>query len=547
MRRPNIREKRKSSKKAKEKPKAQSARERLVNPEVSDAELATLFARLDSDHAAHVPAQAVALKCHCQSKAIDDSGILERFARYVHTRSALRDWIRAFTTLTIPRHAVCPNHNSPFDYLAASYFEPAKDIVVWAPRGGGKTRLAALATLLDLIHKPGIAVRILGGSLEQSLRMWEHLMPDLLRCLGDEFPKGNGRSFKLRNKSSAAVLTQSQRAVRGLRVQKMRCDEVELFKPEIWEAAQLVTKSLKTSKERRVFPQIRGCIEAISTLHEPFGLMNTIIEQSSNNGVPLVRWCLLDVLEKCPPERECQTCPLHEECQGVAKDKCEGFVSIDDAIAMKKRVSRDTWEAEMLCRRPSVRGCVFPHFDPAIHVRETISSATNAIDLSIDFGFSNPFVCLWIATCDDGAVHVIDEYVQPQRMLSEHLVELAARSWGTVRHVYCDPAGSARNEQTAASDVSCLRKAGYRVKYSASRIVDGLELMRAALCPAWGSSKLFIHPRCQKLIRALRSYRYAPGGSELPLKDGEHDHLIDALRYFFINHQRPMRVTSRRY
>jgi hypothetical protein len=275
--------------------------------------------------------------------------------------------------------------------------------------------------------------------------------------------------------------------------------------------------------------------------------MNKIIEQSSNTGVTLVRWCLLDVLEKCPPARDCKSCPLHEECQGVAKDKCEGFVSIDDAITMKRRVSRDTWEAEMLCRRPSVRGCVFPYFDPALHVRESVVSATNAIDLAIDFGFSNPFVCLWIACCGDESIHVIDEYVQPQRMLSEHLLELAARPWGAVRHVYCDPAGSARNEQTATSDVSCLRKAGYRVKFRGSRIVDGLELMRAALCPAWGPPRLFIHPRCHHLIRALRSYRYAPGGSELPLKDGEHDHLIDALRYFFINHQHPTAITSRRY
>ena len=45
-------------------------------------------------------------------------------------------------------------------------------------RGAGKTRLGAIATLLDLLHKPGINIRILAGSLEQSLRMWEHLTAD---------------------------------------------------------------------------------------------------------------------------------------------------------------------------------------------------------------------------------------------------------------------------------------------------------------------------------------------------------------------------------
>jgi len=38
-----------------------------------------------------------------------------------------------------------------------------------------------------------------------------------------------------------------------------------------------------------------------------------------------------------------------------------------------------------------------------------------------------------------------------------------------------------------------------------------------------------------KLIRALQHYRYPDAGGELPLKDGEHDHLIDALRYHFVN------------
>ena len=32
-------------------------------------------------------------------------------------------------------------------------------------------------------------------------------------------------------------------SVRGTRVQKLRCDEVELFTPEVWDAVQLTTQS----------------------------------------------------------------------------------------------------------------------------------------------------------------------------------------------------------------------------------------------------------------------------------------------------------------
>src|SRR5436190_21812697 len=99
--------------------------------------------------------------------------------RPCETAEQLHAWVKYFCGLNVPTKPVCPDHSAPFEYLRRSYFEPASDQVVWAPRGGGKTRLAAVATLLDLLHKPGCSVRILGGSLEQSLRIWEHLMPDL--------------------------------------------------------------------------------------------------------------------------------------------------------------------------------------------------------------------------------------------------------------------------------------------------------------------------------------------------------------------------------
>jgi hypothetical protein len=104
--------------------------------------------------------------------------------------------------------------------------------------------------------------------------------------------------------------------------------------------------------------------------------------------------------------------------------------------------------------------------------------------------------------------------------------------------VACDPAGSARNEHTGHSSVDTLRRAGYRVKFRSSRIVDGLELIRAALKPASGPPRLFIHPRCKQLVKAMRCYHYSEDSGELPVKDGEHDHLVDALRYHMVNFKR---------
>ncbi len=442
-------------------------------------------------------------------------------------------WLEMFCGLKVPRRGVCPDHDSPFDYVRHAYFEPAGDVVVWAPRGGGKTRLAAAATLLDLVHKNGCAVRILGGSLDQSHRLWEHLRDDVRsharRLIDVEERVG---VYRFRNRSNVEVLAQSQTRVRGQRVQKLRCDEVELFDPKVWAAAQFVTRSLPRNSRHA---GIHASIEAFSTMHRRHGLMRKIIDHARANGTRVIKWCLLDVLEKCPPERQCATCPLWEDCGGVAKTRCEGFFRIEDAIAQKARVSVESWRAEMLCHRPSESGCVFPSFDRSVHVRDDLEPS-GEMTLGIDFGFRNPFVALWICERGDGTVQVFDEYIRAGRTIHEHLKEIESRGWGRVGRIACDPSGAARNEQTARSNVGLLRRAGYSVRTRGSAIQEGLEMIRAALRPAHGPSRLFVHSRCGGLIQALESYHYAEtGSSELPVKDNESDHPVDALRYFFVN------------
>jgi hypothetical protein len=126
----------------------------------------------------------------------------------------------------------------------------------------------------------------------------------------------------------------------------------------------------------------------------------------------------------------------------------------------------------------------------------------------MDFGFANPFVCLWIEQREDGTTLVFDEYLQSMRTTEEHIGQIESREWPKVRHVCCDPAGAGRNDQTAASNIQLLRACGYVVRSRKSGILEGLELIRAALRPAAGKPRLFIHPRCKKADQ---------GDAELPL------------------------------
>lgn len=454
----------------------------------------------------------------------------------------LRAWLEAHVGMKFPAARVCQHHDTPFDYLAHSFLDGG-DCVVWAPRGGGKTTLGAVATLLDVLHRPGCKVRILGGSLVQSMHMWDAFLPMLQDLVGEKELDGRIRASRvhLENGAQAAILTQSQRAVRGQRVQKVRCDEVELFDPRVWSAAQLTTRSLGN---------MPASIEALSTMHEPYGLMQKILDGAAAAGRRVFRWCILDVLEKCTkPQEECADCALFPECKGKLRHVADGgFMHIDDAIRMKHRVSVETWQAEMLCLKPSQQNAVFANFNPERHVVEKdwwqgTLALPNQRTLAIDFGYNDPFVCLWIISDSQGRTYVMDEYVQPQKTVAEHIEVLRHRHPG-FNDVACDHAGTGINEQTGTTSIQLLRTAGYRVSSRQSPIIDGIHTIRAALAPAAGKETLHIHPRCRELIRSVQCYHFN-GKGEIPKGSQESDHCCDALRYFFMN--RPGKTEGRRY
>jgi len=97
------------------------------------------------------------------------------------TKADLKNYLKVFLNLNIGDKKICPEHDTPMDYLWHCYnsdFDDSVksgDCVVWAGRGGGKTLLAAAATLLDSIFKPGCKTRILAGSQQQAQRMFDYL------------------------------------------------------------------------------------------------------------------------------------------------------------------------------------------------------------------------------------------------------------------------------------------------------------------------------------------------------------------------------------
>ncbi len=348
---------------------------------------------------------------------------------------------------------------------------------------------------------------------------------------------------RFRNGSAVEVLTQSATSVRGQHVQRLRCDEVELFDEDVFAAAKLTTLSRDN---------IAAGMELISTMHRPYGIMQREVAAAAERGVPVFKWCLWETIEPCR-DRVCSQCPLWGDCQGKAK-RARGYLKIDDCISQMRRSSRSAWESEMLCVRPSLENVVFGEFDPAVHVKPVDYNSDLPLYRSLDFGYVNPFVCLWIQVDQDGIVRVIDEYIRSRLTIDAHAREIKTRTPGGEERVaatFCDPAGAGLNDVSGTSAVRELRSLGIPTRYRRSTILEGVEQIRRAIRSGDGTSSLVISPRCPRLIEALQCYHYpdvahaSPG--ELPLKDGLYDHPIDALRYFFVNCVNRPKVSSRRY
>jgi hypothetical protein len=519
--------------------------------------------------------------------AIDAEAVLAEAGVPARPRTPgdLHEFVTREFGLSVPTRALVAGHSSPMDYLCHAFFEDRvpRDCVVWASRGGGKTFLAALATLLDLVFKPGIEVRVLAGSLEQGKRMHAHLRGLLARETYQGLIDGRitERRVALKNGSVVEVLAQSQTSVRGTRVQKLRCDEVELFDPEVWEAAQLVTREKQCGE---VF--VPGSVECLSTMHVPYGIMHRLVSGAGSEGQggsivhedaqgravgavrSVFRWGVVDVLGVCGIGHVCERrstdgdvvarCPLLAECGGRAKERdaageSAGHVSVDDAARLKKRVGEATWAAEMLCERPRRTDCVLPEFDAGVHVRACPRELEESLESArwvcgMDFGFRAPTVVLWAVVAEDGVVWVVDERVVSQVVLEEHIGSIVRGRWPVPAWVGVDPAGRQRSGQTGVSEVQALKAAGLQVRDRAMRVEEGLGLVRARLRPAEGEPRVYVHPRCVRLIESVEKYHYPserPESAE-PVKDGN-DHAVDALRYLVQNLDKPYRTKTGRW
>ena len=179
-------------------------------------------------------------------------------------------------------------------------------------------------------------------------------------------------------------------------------------------------------------------------------------------------------------------------------------------------------------------GRVYKGFDPGIHV---IQPPYPKIQddwkryRAVDFGWTNPFVCLWIAVNKDAEVFVYNEIYEREKRTEEHVPLIHARSRGkTFEWTVCDTQADQKADLKAGGiyPVNAMKK--YSLEF-------GFDIIRGMLrVKPNGRSSLFVFSDCYGLITEFLNYAYPESlgetQSENPRK--EWDHALDALRYFVV-------------
>lgn len=187
----------------------------------------------------------------------------------------------------------------------------------------------------------------------------------------------------------------------------------------------------------------------------------------------------------------------------------------------------------------AAEGLVYENFDPSVHCRPNYTvepPADWARYLSIDFGYTNPFVCQWWAEDPDGNLILYREIYKTKGLVEDHARMIKENlGKGSFQAVICD--------HDAEDRATLERHLGMNTVAAKKTVSDGIQAVSSRLNPAGnGKPRLIfcrdtVMNRDQELSDSKRptstleemvGYVWNPSKDQ-PVK--ENDHGMDAMRY----------------
>ena len=181
-------------------------------------------------------------------------------------------------------------------------------------------------------------------------------------------------------------------------------------------------------------------------------------------------------------------------------------------------------------------GAVYESFDMDVHCFDELppGSETWPRIRSIDFGFTNPFCCLWGAIDGDGRLWIYRERYCPKVLVEEHAKAIVAAEPGHFTTV-ADPED--------AEGRATFERCGISTIPAEKAIPAGVQAVQKRLEKAGdGRPRLYVSRACTNLIDEIFQYRWpdpkdGAAQKEEPVKD--HDHAMDAMRYMVMEADAP--------
>jgi hypothetical protein len=177
----------------------------------------------------------------------------------------------------------------------------------------------------------------------------------------------------------------------------------------------------------------------------------------------------------------------------------------------------------------TMEGLIYPEFDERIHVKEFDYVPEWENWWALDFGYSDPFICLDIMVDSMDRVYIWREYVVKFKSTHDHGHILKQRENPKDFHITgiaADPKG--------ADEIATLAYIIGSIVANSVGVSLGYEAIKQAMRKREdGTTGFIIHPRCTETIRSFKNLRANEGKPGYELTRGQFDHPSDAARYFF--------------
>lgn len=184
-------------------------------------------------------------------------------------------------------------------------------------------------------------------------------------------------------------------------------------------------------------------------------------------------------------------------------------VEIDKA---RQELSEDYFMQEYMGEFRKFTGLIYKDFSRSLHLLEPFDIPRGWTRYrAIDYGYQNPFACLFLATDNDDNIYVYDEHYERGKTIEENCKEILNKTGSQdIRLTIIDPSVEQTSGQTGLSLREYITRSGIITVLANNDVLAGINTVTTYLKPSEinGKPKLYIFKHCENLIKEIESYAW---------------------------------------